>query len=1201
VVCPQCQLSNPPGATSCHKCNTPIDLGDATVFEPVEDFVSRSAAGADEGNGQVATVWSKIADQPTADPHGHVSIVPGSVLAGRYEVLQQLGEGGMGAVYKVRDRELDRLVALKVIRPDLARHPEILQRFKRELILARQITHRNVVRIFDLGVSGPTKFITMEYLEGGALNSLMANGKLPPVQAVEILRQVCRGLEVAHGENVIHRDLKPQNIMVDKTGRVSVMDFGLAYSLEDRGMTRTGVLMGTPDYMSPEQAKAEKVDARSDLFSLGVIFYQMLTGKLPFESDTMLGALLARTQQRPTPPASVDPSIPKFLSDVTMKCLAVDLDRRYQSAAELVRDLDAWQESKAGRSRRLRRVRSGPRLRMVAEGNAWKWIAASMAVMLGLVAGTWLLYRPSAKPIAGPAIELAILPFRNASGASSLEWLGPQMAAMLRTDVGQSSSLQTVPSDRVGQILHDLRIGSDSSVDPDTLRRVAEATNADRVLWGQFAKFGNKIHIDATLQDLKRSRSFSLKAIAAQEEDVPRAMEQLAKDVQKKLAFSGAVIKELQATALKPSTHSVRALRYYNEGLELEHQAKNAEALKSFQASVKQDPSFALAYARLGQVYARLGYGNEAEQSARKAIDLGENISPQETYLIAAIRAQTTNNNQKAIEAYENVAKLLPEDPDVQFALAGLYNSVGSFDKAGEYYHKLLARDPKYVEAIYGLAGVEINAGNFQKGLEYLNGALPTTVELGNDQEKSLILYGLGVAYSQLNKPHDALRNYEQALDIQKRLGENRSIAQTLNGMGQVQDALGQSREALKSFQEALRVREELGDKTGVGDTLIDLSNFYNARGQNDQALTMLKRSLQIQREVGNRAYEALCLSNIGANYADKGQYDDALTFLNQALGVREQLKDPTSIADSNYVMADVLTKLGQYDEAITHYLKALDLWRRVNDKRRAAFASHGLGNIFEQQGRVGAALNAQEEALKTIRELQDKIGTADILTSYASALALLGREQEARKNVNEALALAREVKNQSLTGQSLNIQGDISFYQGDFKAAKASYEQALKTVAGTSDRRLILISKFNIAKAAVKLGNSRNVVSDLHTLSLEAEALGLKYISVACSVYMNEGIVDAKDYPLARRELERVLSRSEKLGLKSLQAQSEYLLATALRLSGSSEEAAPHYANARRIVDEMRKEAKSDTLLKRADLGAIYAESAKWSKSPAA
>jgi serine/threonine protein kinase len=250
---------------------------------------------------QVATVWSKLADQPSADRDAHVSVVPGTVLAARYEVLRQLGEGGMGAVYKVRDRELDRVVALKVIRPDLARRPDVLQRFKRELILARQITHRNVVRIFDLGVSGPMKFITMEYLEGEALNSLIAGGKLPPAQAVDILRQVCLGLEVAHGENVIHRDLKPQNIMVDQTGRVSVMDFGLAYSLEDRGMTRTGVVMGTPDYMSPEQAKAEKVDARSDLFSIGVIFYQMLAGKLPFESDTTMGALLARTQRRRRP------------------------------------------------------------------------------------------------------------------------------------------------------------------------------------------------------------------------------------------------------------------------------------------------------------------------------------------------------------------------------------------------------------------------------------------------------------------------------------------------------------------------------------------------------------------------------------------------------------------------------------------------------------------------------------------------------------------------------------------------------------------------------------------------------------------------------------------------------------------------------------------------------------------------------------
>lgn len=1201
MVCPECQLSNPPGTTRCIKCSTPIEvenvtayeLTDATLYQPKEASAASSPTVYSGGS----TAWS--AANPAVGLAGmHRSVGPGTVLADRYEILEPLGEGGMGTVYKALDRELDRTVALKVIRPELARHQEILQRFKRELILARQVTHRNVVRIFDLGVAGNTKFITMEYLEGQNLKALLVRQKFAPEQAVDIICQVCRGLEAAHAENVIHRDLKPQNIMLDQQGKVSVMDFGLAHSIEERGLTRTGALMGTPDYMSPEQAKGEKADARSDLFSLGIIFYELLTGQLPFQAESLLGTLLALTRQRAKPVREIDPAIPQVLSDIVSKCLATNPAERYQSSSEILHDLERWQ---SGVSKRIRIKKAGPRFRLLTPSATWKWISLSVAILMALIAGVWALYRPSAKPTAVQPISLAILPFRNASGAPSLGWLGPQMAAMLRTDVGQSSGLQTVSSDRVGQILHDLRVSPDSNTDPDTLRRVAESTDADRLLWGQFAKFGDKIHIDATLQDLKRQRSFALKATAAREEELPRAIEQLAKDVQKSLALPADVIKELQATALKPSTRSIQALRYYNEGLQLAHQGKNSEALKSFQASVNEDSNFALAYAKLGQAYAGLGYGNEAEQAARKAVDLSENLSPQEKYLIAAIRAQTTNDNQKAIEAYENLSKLLPEDPDVQFALAGLYNTAGSFDKSREYYRKLLARDPKYVEAIYGLAGVEINAGNAQKGLEYLNSALPTTIELGNDQEKCVILYGLGVAYSQLNKPQDALRNYEGALEIQKRLGESRGIAQTLNGMGQLQDALGRSQEALKSFQEALRIREELGDKTGVGDTLIDLSNFYNTRGQNDEALNMLKRSLEIQREVGNHGYEALCLNNIGANYADKGQYDDALTFLNQALSLREQLNDPTAIADSNYIMADVLMKLGQYDQAITHYLKALELWRHVNDKRRAAYASYGLGNVFEQQGRLGAALNAKEEALKTVRELQDRIATADILSSYAGSLALLGREDEARKGAEESLGLARELKNPPLIAQSLNVQGDISFYKGDFKAAKASYEDALQMAATTSDRRLILISKFNLAKTAVKLAQSRDVISDLHTLSLEADTLGLKYISVECSVYLNEALVNAKNYSLARRELERALSRSEKLGLKDLQAKSHYLLATALRLSGSGAEASRHYADARRIVDEMRKEAKSDALLKRSDLSSIYTDSAKWSQMPAA
>src|SRR6266567_3230316 len=208
----------------------------------------------------------------------------GSILANRYEILELLGEGGMGAVYKARDTELDRVIALKVIRPELASNPDILQRFKQELVLARQVTDRNIIRIFDLGEADGIRFITMEYVEGTSLYQvLQEKGKLPVKDAAEIIEQALTGLKAAHREGVIHRDLKPGNIMRDPQGRILVMDFGLARSLESDGMTKTGAVLGTMEYMSPEQAMGGAIDQRSDLFTVGLIFFELLTGKMPFQ------------------------------------------------------------------------------------------------------------------------------------------------------------------------------------------------------------------------------------------------------------------------------------------------------------------------------------------------------------------------------------------------------------------------------------------------------------------------------------------------------------------------------------------------------------------------------------------------------------------------------------------------------------------------------------------------------------------------------------------------------------------------------------------------------------------------------------------------------------------------------------------------------------------------------------------------------
>src|SRR6266849_8047757 len=351
---------------------------------------------------------------------------PGDVLGERYEIVDVLGEGGMGTVYKAHDRQVDLLVALKLCRPQMAEHPAVLARFEQELLTARQVTHRNVIRIHDLAEADGVKFITMEFVEGCDLRKLLLDkGKLPPEQAVALIRQVCLALDAAHSAGVIHRDLKPQNIMQDKQGRILVMDFGLARSLETDGMTQTGALLGTIEYMSPEQGMGKHLDGRSDLFAVGLIFYELLTCKMPFKADTAMASLLKRNQERALPAAEIDATIPKGLSDIVSKCLERDLNLRYQSAQEILADLDAWEGKRPVFASMMEEATSKRTL-------PWKWISAGL-LAAAVVIGGWALSgkltsKTGTSAAAGPEVSLVILPLRNASTDLTIDWLGPSLA-----------------------------------------------------------------------------------------------------------------------------------------------------------------------------------------------------------------------------------------------------------------------------------------------------------------------------------------------------------------------------------------------------------------------------------------------------------------------------------------------------------------------------------------------------------------------------------------------------------------------------------------------------------------------------------------------------------------------------------------------------------------------------------------------------
>jgi len=1159
---------------------------------PSEDeTVGVAVSSAGDATVGVAEGWSRPSP---VSPVSLSPLLPRSFLGTRYEILSLLGEGGMGAVYKARDRELDRVVALKVIRPEMAAHPEVLARFKQELILARKVTHRNVIRIFDLGEVGGTKFITMDYVEGQDLKGLVrTKGKLPAEEIVQIVKQVSLALEAAHAEGVIHRDLKPQNIMVDQQSRVYVMDFGIARSIEPGGMTQTGMLVGTPEYMSPEQVRGEHVGPRSDIFALGLILYELLTGKMPYEANTAQASMFKRTKESARPAVDVDPNVPPFLSEVARKCLEIDPKRRYQSTREIADDLETWIQGNSKVPWTTTIAGFLPR--------SFSWtrhgVAAGVLVVLAVAGGIGLRQRFASKPqaqAAGPAVSLAILPFRNASGDQNLDWLGESLAQMLSTDVGQSPSLRVVSTEHISQTVRDLRILPSALFDPATVKRLADFSNADTVVWGQYTKSGDQIRIDATVQDFKHGQMAALTSESANEKDVLSTVDHLAGQIRDKLALSSIIIKELQGQSFKPSTSSLPALRDYDRGVQLARQGNFLEAQKQLEAATKEDPSFALAYSGLAETYAQLGQEDDSERLSQKAVGLSDKLPAAEKYLILAKHQTILKTYSQAIEAYENLVKASPENADLRFALADLYEKSSAFDKAKDEYSKVLTIDPKRVDGLLAMGRVEIKSGNDQGGLEYLTRAQGMAVEFGNDEEKAQILQAMGIAYSDLTKWEDALRSFQDSLAIKRRLGLKKGIADSLESIAQTEEPLGKADQALRDYNGALDSYREMGDKADAARVLNDLADFYNNHSQYDKALGLYKESLQIQVDLGNVSDQGLVLNSIGNTYLSMAHYEDARTYFEQALTLREKLNVPGDIADTVHNLAETSTRLGQYDQALQRYLRALDLRRSVGDSRGAAIEAAGMGMLFGYQGRYGAALSSEEDALKAFRETKETgFWLAEILAEHGNALAQVGRSDDAQKSLDEALTVAAGIKNQAQAAAVLGYEADNYFYRGDYKSAAPFYDQALQAAAHTTDERLTLLAKINLAKLALQQGRANAAVSQLRSLSERANTMGLKYLSIQCSVLLGEALTDQKQYVPAQRELEGAITRSEKLGLRTLLAQSHFLLGRALELSGQAADAAPHYSQARQIAESIQTEAKTDRIVSRSDLAAIFAHKA--------
>jgi eukaryotic-like serine/threonine-protein kinase len=1132
------------------------------------------------------------------------ALVAGHLLAQRYEVLSQLGEGGMGAVYKARDVELGRMVALKVIRPDLARNRAILDRFKQELILATQVTHRNVVRIYDLGEADGIKFITMEYVEGEDLASVLhRRTKLPPKEAVGIIEQVCRALQAAHNVGVIHRDLKPQNIMEEKSGRILVMDFGLAKTLEGDRMTQTGAMVGTMEYMSPEQALAGNLDQRSDIFSLGLIFYELLTGATPFRAESALASLIKRTQERVVPVSELDSSVPSELSQIVGRCLERDVALRYQSASELLADLELWLGT--GKSGIIAaRLRPGPN-RWVAE-NKPLLTGASALLLLLVAVMAYFLTRP--KAVAPPEVKqevqaarprsLAILPFRNSSGDAKDDWIGSTVADMLSTDIGQSAHLHTVSTDRMHQVLSDLHVGPETAVDPDVLRRVAQFSNADVLVSGQYAIFGDQVVIDASIRDLVHDQTIPVKA-RAQVKDLPSAIDSLADSVRKNLSLSADVVEELKAQSFKPSSTSVDALREFNQGSVLMRAGKNLDAQKHLQMATNLDPDFALAFSGLADVQADLGFQSDAEQSSIRAMNLAQhqNLPLPEKYLINAGNARIMKDNKKAMEAYENLSRSLPGDVDVQYELGVLYLQNGDYDKARATFANVLKNDPKNIKALWQTGVVETLTGNPQAALDALTQGLTLSIQLDNQEQRALILLDMGIAYRELNKPEEALHNYQESIAINEKIGQKWGLSAGLNEMADFEASSGKPDAALASYNKSLTLLREIGMKADIANTLMNMGTVYQDLGKFDQALDVFKQALQIQRESGDKAYEAQCLHNIAEVYLTMGDSDNAFTYYQQALQVREKLGVPGDIAETLEGLSLAYTTSGQYEQAMAALMRALELARKAGDERRVAMVLHRIGLVFQYQGRFGAAVKSMQDAVNSFRQQGEKgLNMAEFLKDLAGALARDGRSGEAAAPLEEAQKIQQALKNDALQAALLNTRGDLAFYQGDLKNAAQFYESALRLASRTKDGEELLLAKVGGVSIAVAQGQYAQATRTLQTL-LDTKGSIAAHLALQMHLDQARAAIGLKDYVRANHELEQELPGAQRAGVRYGLATIYYLLGTSARLSASAERAGDYYREAAQFLDTIRSDSGAENIMHRPDFKTMYDESNRWKR----
>ena len=798
VKCPNCNFENLDDSRFCSKCATPLLSSEEIGVSPTETLQTPITG---------LSRWSTFAQ--------------------RYDVIEELDKGGMGKIYRVHDKKIDQEVALKLLRPEIASDQETIKRFKNELKLARNISHRNVCRMYDLGEEGYTYYITMEYISGENLKSLIRRTeKLTIGKAIAIAKQACDGLAEAHRLGVIHRDLKPGNIMIDNEGNACILDFGIARSLRTKGMTGAGILIGTPEYMSPEQVDGKEVGQSSDIYSLGIILYEMVTGKVPFKGDTPISVAVKHKTEKPEEPREINPQISEDFNRVILKCLDKDKNKRYQSADELFADLSKIERditaTKAIVTQKKQKAKKPAEIRWIRSLLTGAAIGIVLTAIFSVIGSFFesKLYGEY-KPWIG-IDSIAVLPLKNLTGNSRMDYFADRLTEGLIDEMTKTGLMQHVtPVTSVIQY----------KAAPKRVADIARELKVEAVVEGSILADRKQMQVSVKLLDAKKERLLWDSSYRRDMRDELDVQIELVKFITQEIITSISD-KELSFLYRAYLPYKVSAMELCKKGRYLWHRDLNGEGkLMSnwyFEFARQADPNCALAYSGLADNYMLYGRYPVAKKLAMKALEMDNNLA--ETWTsIARARMGADGDWDGAEIAFKRALSFDPDYMTARLWYGQLLAYSARFKEAIEQVNQALQLNPFSLTVNIELGRILCYAGKHDQAMDVLE----KTIKIYPDSYSAH--YYLGLAYIGKSEYGTALEVFQRLKDkngrpiqsvqdwigvIQIKTGKRDKAKEILDGINKgfwnasgltvLYFALGEDDEGFRWLDEVYKRRHEL-------------------------------------------------------------------------------------------------------------------------------------------------------------------------------------------------------------------------------------------------------------------------------------------------------------------------------------------------------------------------------------------------------